>query len=59
MRNKIEKYMSRSAKWSEERKSYILSFKGRATHASIKNFVITDDEEKEDNNFVIFGKAGP
>lgn len=51
--------MSKSAKWSEKAKSFILSFKGRALKSSIKNFVITDEEESEDKYLIIFGKAAP
>ena len=51
--------MSKQPKWNEERKSYLLNFKGRAQQSSIKNFVITDINESEDNFFIIFAKAGP
>lgn len=51
--------MSKSAKWSEKAKSFILSFKGRALKSSIKNFVITDEKESEDKYWIIFGKAAP
>jgi hypothetical protein len=51
--------MNKQAGWSEEEKSYVLSFKGRAKESSIKNFVITDAFESQDKFFLIFGKAGP
>lgn len=55
----IEKCVSKSARWSEKARSFILSFKGRALKSSIKNFVITDEKESEDKYWIIFGKAAP
>lgn len=54
----IEKFVSKTAKWNEEIKSYVLNFQGRVNQSSIKNFVITDKDESEDKFLLIFGKAG-
>lgn len=51
--------MSKTARWNEKVQSYVLNFNGRATESSIKNFVVTDPEEREESNFIIFGKVGP
>ena len=53
----IEKCVSRTAKWNAQVKAYVLNFHGRAAISSIKNFVITDPEERPENEFVVFGKA--
>lgn len=36
-----------------------MNFHGKAKESSIKNFIITDVEERQESNFVIFGKVGP
>jgi hypothetical protein len=51
--------VSRTAKWNEKVKSYVLNFQGRAKESSIKNFVLTDKDERDESNFIIFGKVAP
>mmetsp|Transcript_19676 Transcript_19676/g.23605 ORF Transcript_19676/g.23605 Transcript_19676/m.23605 type:complete len:492 (+) Transcript_19676:279-1754(+) len=44
-------------KWNEQMQAYCLNFHGRVTHASVKNFQLVDDEDK-DRIILQFGKVG-
>ena len=54
---------NRTPRWSEsnlhsnsglELNAFVLDFKGKVRVPSVKNFLITDNEEKE--NYIMFGK---
>lgn len=56
---RIDKYCNKTPKWNEEIKAYVLNFRGRATVSSVKNFLISKvDAKEEDPVYVLFGKAG-
>ena len=46
---------NKKPKWNDNIKAYVLNFHGKVRIPSIKNFILTDKEEKE--NYLILGKA--
>merc|ERR1712070_1012019 len=44
-------------KWNEQMQAYCLNFHGRVTHASVKNFQLVDENDK-DTIILQFGKVG-
>ena len=53
---RVEKFINKYPRWNKEIGAYVLNFKGRATHSSIKNFIIVKSEEEK--NLILFGKVG-
>jgi len=47
-------FTSKEPVWSDKGQAYILDFKGKVTTASVKNFILVDQEKK--NECIIFGK---
>lgn len=43
-------------KWNEQMQAYCLNFHGRVTHASVKNFQLVSDDNKE-HIILQFGKV--
>ena len=49
------KYNNRQPKWNPSTETYTMSFEGRVTEPSVKNFIFHDDN---DTNVLLFGKTG-
>ena len=49
-------FVNKTPKWCPEISAYVLDFKGRATRSSVKNCIITDPTQQQ-QQFVVFGKV--
>lgn len=48
-------FVNKKPEWNEEIQGYMLNFAGKVKKASIKNFIL-EDENNSENSRMVFGK---
>ncbi len=52
--DKLLVFHNRQPKWNDSLRAHVLDFKSRVKRPSVKNFILTDDADKED--YIVFGR---
>jgi tubby-related protein 1 len=54
---RVRRFMNKAPRWNEQMKAYVLNFNGRVDKPSVKNFIMVE-EGNEDENLLLFGRVG-